>query len=233
MRRTPRLDPLYLSKSGGNLTSGFHTRVLVAEDEEFTLNLLREILTDANFEVVGVRSVSEAIKTIENFDPHAVVTDLNFGVNSPSGADLLIFLHEERPWIGKVILTSHASPNLALPRGTELPPNVIYLVKSELQSILALGNAIRDSIAKVEETAVKPLLDNQRIVISETQGEILRLMAEGYTNQAIATRRGTSLRATEALVQRTFATLGIKSDDEFNPRILAVRMWQEDKVVIK
>ena len=233
MRRTPRLDPLYLNKSGGNLTSGFRTRVLVAEDEEFTLNLLREILTDANFEVVGVRSVSDAIKSIENFDPHAVVTDLNFGVNSPSGADLLIFLHEERPWIGKVILTSHASPNLALPRGTELPPNVIYLVKSELQSILALGNAIRDSIAKVEETAVKPLLDNQRIVISETQGEILRLMAEGYTNQAIATRRGTSLRATEALVQRTFATLGIKSDDEFNPRILAVRMWQEDKVVIK
>ena len=57
--------------------------------------------------------------------------------------------------------------------------------------------------------------------------------AAGDTNQAIATRRGTSLRATEALVQRTFATLGIKSDDEFNPRILAVRMWQEDKVVIK
>jgi DNA-binding NarL/FixJ family response regulator len=118
----------------------------VAEDEEFTLNLLREILTDAHFEVVGVRSVSEAIKTIENFDPHAVVTDLNFGINSPSGADLLIFLHEERPWIGKVILTSHASPNFALPRGTELPPNVIYLVKSELQSILALGNAIRSGL---------------------------------------------------------------------------------------
>ena len=212
---------------------GFRTRVLVAEDEEFTLNLLREILTDADFEVIGVNSVSDAIKSIESFDPHAVISDLNFGVNAPSGADLLNFLHEERPWIGKVILTSHASPNLALPRGTTLPPNVIYLVKSELQSIAVLSTAIKDSIAKISETTVIPVLDNQRIVISQTQGEILRLMAEGYTNQAIATRRGTSLRATEALVQRTFATLGIKSDDEFNPRILAVRMWQEDKVVIK
>jgi DNA-binding NarL/FixJ family response regulator len=218
---------------GGILTVEFRTRVLVAEDEEFTLNLLREILTDANFEVIAVKSVSDAIKSIESFDPHAVISDLNFGVNAPSGADLLNFLHEERPWIGKVILTSHASPNLALPRGTALPPNVIYLVKSELQSIAALSNAIKDSIAKISETSVIPVLDNQRIVISQTQGEILRLMAEGYTNQAIATRRGTSLRATEALVQRTFATLGIKSDDEFNPRILAVRMWQEDKVVIK
>jgi len=218
---------------GGIVAVGFRTRVLVAEDEEFTLNLLREILTDADFEVIGVNSVSDAIKSIESFDPHAVISDLNFGLNAPSGADLLNFLHEERPWIGKVILTSHASPNLALPRGTELPPNVIYLVKSELQSIAVLSTAIKDSIAKISETTVIPVLDNQRIIISQTQGEILRLLAEGYTNQSIATRRGTSLRATEALVQRTFATLGIKSDDEFNPRILAVRMWQDDKVIIK
>jgi DNA-binding NarL/FixJ family response regulator len=122
---------------------------------------------------------------------------------------------------------------LALPRGTELPANVIYLVKSELQSIASLGDAIADSIAKISETSVLPVLDNQRVVISQTQGEILRLIAEGYTNQAIARLRGTSLRATEALVQRTFASLGLKADDEFNPRILAVRMWQEDKVVIK
>jgi len=215
------------------LTVGFQARVLVAEDEEFTLNLLREILTDAKFEVIGVRSVTEAIQTIESFDPHAVITDLNFGVNAPTGADLLNFLHDERPWIGKIILTSHASPNLALPRGTELPPNVIYLVKSELQTISALSSAITDSMSQINATTVIPVLDNQRIVVSETQGEILRLMAEGYTNQAIAKRRGTSLRATEALVQRTFASLGLKSDDEFNPRILAVRMWQEDKVVIK
>jgi DNA-binding NarL/FixJ family response regulator len=212
---------------------GFQARVLVAEDEEFTLNLLREILTDAKFEVIGVKSVTEAIQAIESFDPHAVITDLNFGVNAPTGADLLNFLHEERPWIGKIILTSHASPNLALPRGTELPPNVIYLVKSELQTIASLSSAITDSMSQINASTVIPVLDNQRIVVSETQGEILRLMAEGYTNQAIAKRRGTSLRATEALVQRTFASLGLKSDDEFNPRILAVRMWQEDKVVIK
>lgn len=215
------------------MSVGFQARVLVAEDEEFTLNLLREILTDAKFDVIGVKSVAEAIQAIESFDPHAVITDLNFGVNAPTGADLLNFLHEERPWIGKIILTSHASPNLALPRGTELPPNVIYLVKSELQTIASLSSAITDSMSQINASTVIPVLDNQRIVVSETQGEILRLMAEGYTNQAIAKRRGTSLRATEALVQRTFASLGLKSDDEFNPRILAVRMWQEDKVVIK
>ena len=158
---------------------------------------------------------------------------MNFGINAPSGADLLNFLDEQRPWIGKVILTSHASANLALPRGTELPKNVIYLVKSELQSISALGNAVQDSIAQINESTGRPAqAESTRIAISETQAEILRLLAEGYTNAAIASRRGTSLRATEALVQRTFSTLGLKNDEDFNPRILAVRMWQEDKVVI-
>jgi len=216
------------------MTTAYRTRVLVAEDEEFTLNLLREILSDANFEVVAVNSVAKAIEAIEGFDPHAVITDLNFGISAPSGADLLNFLEEERPWIGKVILTSHASANLALPRGTELPANVIYLVKSELQSISALGNAVQDSIAQINENAVRPTpAESNRIAISETQAEILRLLAEGYTNAAIAVRRGTSLRATEALVQRTFSTLGLKNDEDFNPRVLAVRMWQEDKVVIR
>ena len=107
-------------------------------------------------------------------------------------------------------------------------------MKSELQSISALGNAVQDSIAQINENAVRPTpAESNRIAISETQAEILRLLAEGYTNAAIAVRRGTSLRATEALVQRTFSTLGLKNDEDFNPRVLAVRMWQEDKVVIR
>ena len=53
------------------------------------------------------------------------------------------------------------------------------------------------------------------------------------SNAAIARKRETSLRATETLVQRTFASLGIKSDEDFNPRVLAVRMWQQGKVVVK
>jgi len=35
------------------------------------------------------------------------------------------------------------------------------------------------------------------------------------------------------LVQRTFASMGIKNDEDFNPRVLAVRMWQQGKVVIR
>ena len=215
------------------MSAAFRTRVLVAEDEEFTLNLLREILSDANYEVIAVNTITRAIEAIKEFDPHAVVTDLNFGISAPNGADLLNLLDAERPWIGKVILTSHASANLALPRGTELPKNVIYLVKSELETIAALSNAVEDSIAQINDKSPRPTTESNRIAVSESQGEILRMIAEGYTNSAISTQLGTSLRATEALVQRTFLALGLKNHEDFNSRILAVRMWQEDKVVIR
>jgi DNA-binding NarL/FixJ family response regulator len=215
------------------MTSTFKSRILVVEDEEFTLNLLREVLEGANFQVEAVKSVAEAIERVASFDPHAVVTDLNFGVAGPSGADLLQFIEKEHPWVGKVVLTSHASPALAIPNGVAIPEGVTYLVKSELGAISDLVGAVEDSISHSSTHHARPEMENDRIVISSTQGEILLLLAEGYTNAAIARKRGTSLRATETLVQRTFASLGIKSDEDFNPRVLAVRMWQQGKVVVK
>ena len=215
------------------MPTAFRARVLVAEDEEFTLNLLREVLTGAKFEVEAVTNVADAISKIGIFDPHAVITDLNFGVSGPSGADLLQYLEKEFPWIGKVVLTSHASPTLAIANGVGLPAGVTYLVKSELGSISELVTAVDSSISNLNYESVQPVVENDRILISATQGEILLLLAEGYTNSAIAKKRGTSVRAAETLVQRTFASLGIKNDEDFNPRVLAVRMWQQGKVVIK
>jgi DNA-binding NarL/FixJ family response regulator len=211
----------------------FRSRILVVEDEEFTLNLLREVLEGANYQVEAVGNVADAISKIESFDPHVVISDLNFGVSAPSGADLLQFIEKDHPWIGKVVLTSHASPNLAVPSGVAIPDGVTYLVKSEMGSISELIAAVESSLSKSNVGVSKPVLENDRIVISSTQSEILLMLAEGYTNSAIARKRGTSLRAAETLIQRTFASLGIESDEDFNPRVLAVRLWQQGKVVVK
>ena len=217
----------------GNVTATFKARILIAEDEEFTLNLLRDVLEGADFQVEIAKSVSDGIERIDSFDPHAVVTDLNFGLTAPSGADLLHYVEENHPWIGKVVLTSHSSPILAIPNARAIPSNVTYLVKSELGSISELVTAVQESISRTAGAPAQPHVEGDRIVISAVQGEILLLLAEGYTNAAIARHRGTSLRAAETLLQRTFASLGIKSDEDFNPRILAVRMWQQGKVAIK
>jgi DNA-binding NarL/FixJ family response regulator len=215
------------------MSTAFTARILVAEDEEFTLSLLREVLTAANFQVEAVTNVADAIAKIDSFDPHAVITDLNFGITGPSGADLLQYIETKHPWIGKVVLTSHASPALAVPNGMALPAGTTYLIKSELGSISDLVKAVENSLSNLSFESIKPVVENDRILISATQGEILLMLSEGYTNSAIAKKRGTSLRAAETLVQRTFASMGIKNDEDFNPRVLAVRMWQQGKIVVK
>lgn len=211
----------------------FQVRVLVAEDEPFTLALVSEALTAANFEVSAVSTVSEAISTIEAFSPNVVVTDLNFGPGAPTGADLLAHIDAHYPWIGKVVLTSHGSASLALPIGSKLTGGVTYLVKTQLSSISTLVKAVNESISESAGTAQRQSIAGDQILISKAQGEILLLIAEGYTNTAIAKKRGKSVRATEALVQRTFTTLGLGNDADFNPRTKAVRMWQQGKIMVK
>ena len=45
--------------------------------------------------------------------------------------------------------------------------------------------------------------------------------------------RGTSVNAAEAMVQRVFLAMGIRSDRRHNARVLAVRMWQQGRVIVR
>ncbi len=69
------------------MSSGFQSRINVAEYENHTLNLLREVLTAINFQVEAVTYVTDAIAKIGSFDPDVVITDLYFGIPGSSGAE--------------------------------------------------------------------------------------------------------------------------------------------------
>jgi hypothetical protein len=56
-----------------------------------------------------------------------------------------------------------------------LPAGVTYLVKSELGSISNLVTGIENSISNLAFVSVKPVVENDRILVSATQGEILEL----------------------------------------------------------
>ncbi|MEK9810823.1 MAG: response regulator [Candidatus Nanopelagicales bacterium] len=220
-----------MSDSGGMSDDG-RRRVLLVEDEEFTRTMVSEALEANGLTVRSVATVAEALSSIEDFEPHAVISDLDLG-GGPSGADLLNRIADETPWVGLVVLTSHASPELAIRPGTKLPAHVSYVMKAQVNSSGDLLRAVESAIADTSFTLGATVNTDGRPIISAVQGELLRLIAEGYSNQGIAEIRGTSLRSTESLVHRTFAALGIDGDKRMNPRVLAVRMWQQGKVVVK
>jgi DNA-binding NarL/FixJ family response regulator len=207
-------------------------RVLLVEDEEFTRAMVAGALEAAGHEVRGASSVAEALVALNGFEPHVVIADLDLG-SGPSGADLLHRVAEESPWVGLVVLTAHAAPSLALPAGTRLPDRVVYLIKSDVSSGRDLQGAMNAAIADAEPALPVAEDAEGRPVISRVQGEVLRLIAEGYSNQGIAEIRGTSMRATESLVHRTFTALGLGNDKRMSPRVQAVRMWQQGRVSVR
>jgi DNA-binding NarL/FixJ family response regulator len=207
-------------------------RVLLVEDEDFTRTMVGEMLGASGIRVLSVASVAEALKSMDEFDPHVVLTDLDLG-HGPDGADLLTKVAAERPWTGMVIMTAHASPELAINDASRIPEQAGYIVKSELHSIQNLISIIEESIIMPGNFNGSDSGSEEKIIITSSQAEILRMVADGLSNSAIADARGITLRAAEALIQRTFVALGVNGDSTINPRVVAVRIWQQGKVVVK
>jgi DNA-binding NarL/FixJ family response regulator len=61
--------------------------------------------------------------------------------------------------------------------------------------------------------------------LSAKQLEVLKLIAEGLSNQQIADARQTSVRAVEGMVSRIFEALGIDVQDAGNSRVDAVKKY--------
>lgn len=205
---------------------------MLVEDEEFTRNMVAEMLTTSGVTVSSVDTVAKAIATIDSFDPHVVLTDLDLG-HGPDGADLLLKVFKDRPWTGMVIMTAHASPELAISDASRIPDPTVYIVKSEIKSIANLLLAIEESIERTGKFQKSMAAVSEKITITASQAEILRMIADGLSNASIAKERDITLRAAEALIQRTFQALGVNSDPTINPRVVAVRMWHQGKVAVK
>ena len=207
-------------------------KVMLVEDEEFTRNMVGEMLTTSGVTVTSVASVAQALATIDAFDPHVVLTDLDLG-HGPDGADLLLKVFKERPWTGMVIMTAHASPELAISDSSRIPDPTVYIVKSEIKSISNLLLAIEESIEKTGKFQTNFVASGEKITVTASQAEILRMIADGLSNASIAKERDITLLAAEALIQRTFQALGVNGDPSVNPRVVAVRMWHQGKVAVK
>jgi DNA-binding NarL/FixJ family response regulator len=209
-----------------------HIRVVVADDDPFALSLVADGLKLQGFEVATALTVAAAWALVESTEPHALITDLNFGFGE-SGAALLSRVHSEYPWIGLVVLTSHLSPVLAVDDATRIPDSVVYLVKSRLRDINDLAEAVREAIGGNTEQRPQDDLEADTVFVTPAQAEVLRMLAEGVSTRALAAYRGTTVRAAETMLARLYGSLGLLENDAANPRVGAVLLWQQGKVRLR
>jgi DNA-binding NarL/FixJ family response regulator len=207
-------------------------RVVVADDDPFTAFLVAGGLQARGMRVTTAATVEEAWRFIDTEDPHAIVTDLDFG-HGESGVSLLNRVHRQCPWVGLVVLTSHRSPQVAVGEICGIPANAVYLVKSALRRVEELANAVHYSIAGEAPDRVSNTHDREGIPLTAAQAEVLRMLAGGLSTRALAEHRGTTVRAAETMLARLYAALGLESDDRSNQRVAAVKLWQQGHIVVR
>lgn len=209
-------------------------RLIVVEDEPFTRQLVANALAQQGFEVIECSDASTALDLVAEFEPHVIVSDLDLGPSGPSGIDLLQHVTRTHPWIGLVALTAHSNPQLAA--SGQLPAGVAYLIKSEITNLEQIGVTVRSTLSHGQAASIQQNLDadeTEFYFVTRDQAEALRMLAQGMTNQAIADQRGTTIRAVENLISRTYAALQLDRDTSRNYRIEAVKLWQTGRVRVE
>jgi DNA-binding NarL/FixJ family response regulator len=200
-------------------------RLLVVEDEPLTARLLRDALEGLDFEVAMATSAVEARAVLAEFDPDVALGDLVLG-SGPSGADLAHMIHATHPGVGILILTRYPDLRSAGFADDALPPGTGFVRKDMVEDSRYIVAAIDDVVA---ERAAEPRHDAQPdrplAVLTPAPHEVLRMMAQGYDNASIASRRACSESSVQNLIAEVYKRLGIDPRNELNPRVEAVRMF--------
>jgi DNA-binding NarL/FixJ family response regulator len=204
-------------------------RVVIAEDDDFTRSLVADGLRAEGFEVAEARLPDEAWDLV-GADAHVLVTDLDFGSGISAGP-LLLRMAAERPWIPLVVLTSHLSPELAVSEAADLPPDLVYVVKSRLRRMQDIADAVHDALAG--RGSGQRSDGEGTVAVTAAQADMLRMLASGLTTKAIADKRCTTTRAAEAMIGRLYAALGVDDDASTTPRVAAIRLWQQGRIRVR
>ena len=205
--------------------AGFLRRILVVEDDPLLGSLLTRALGHEGFEAQCATTALAAKKKIKSFDPDIVLADIDLG-DGPSGIDLVNLLHHTKPEVVAIILSKYADSRGAGSTHADVPPGVAYLRKSLVHDTEALVEAINDAARGHAESLRHDRGDKGDLdKLTQSQREVLHLMALGFSNQEIAKRRGVSVSNVEQRISRIFRAFNLPTDGSVVPRVEAIRRY--------
>ena len=198
---------------------------LLVEDITPMRTLLAATLSAAAFDVVACSSATEAIRAFADCDPDVLIADIDLG-DRPNGVELATILRAQAPYLGVVFVTNYSSTK-AFERTISPPPGYAFLQKNLIDSTDRLMEVVESALNDAASPRVIISDDPDHVLnrLTATQLELVRLMAVGLTNAEIADRRGSTLRAVERLITRTFEILELNDDPHHNPRVVATNLY--------
>ena len=190
------------------------------------------VLEDAGFQVVGKAGDSEELlHEVARAGPTVVITDIRMPpTHTDEGVRAAEQIRSEHPEVGVLVLSQYLESRYAMRLLEHYPERVGYLLKDRVSDVAVLGDAVRriaEGECVLDPTIVSRLMSRARRKsplddLAENERELLALVAEGHSNEAIAKQLGMTLEAVEAQVAAIFGRLGLTGTPDDLRRIVAV-----------
>jgi DNA-binding NarL/FixJ family response regulator len=207
-------------------------RVMIVDDTLLIRSGIAALLMDVQVDVVASAANSaDALHAVAWERPDAAIIDIRMPPTySDEGLVLAQRVRRDFPAVAVLVLSQYLESSYALRLLGDSPGSVGYLLKDRLSSASTLVDALRRIIAGecvVDPEIVRRLFGKSRSrgplsELTERETEVLSLMAEGHSNQALSLLLHLSSKTVETHIGRVFGKLGLSEDEEIHRRVLAV-----------
>jgi DNA-binding NarL/FixJ family response regulator len=211
---------------------GVRLRVVIADDSILLREGVARLLQDAGFHVVGqAGTAEELLLKVRSYTPDVAIVDIRMPpTHTDEGLRAAKEIRERHPEVGVLVLSQYVESGYALDLLQADASGVGYLLKdrvSDVQEFAAAVKRVADGGSALDPEVVSRLVGRRRSDdplsnLTPREREVLELMAEGRSNQAIAERLFVTLRAVEKHVTSIFGKLHLPAAEQDHRRVLAV-----------
>jgi DNA-binding NarL/FixJ family response regulator len=205
---------------------------VLADDSVLLREGIARLLTESGFEVVGQsENADDLMLKVRSYSPDVAIVDIRMPpTQTDEGLRAAQEIRREHPEVGVLVLSQYVEPAYAMELLAESAEGVGYLLKDRVSDVDEFAAAVR----RVAEggSALDPALVTQLVgrrrqhdpldELTAREREVLELMAEGRSNQAIGERLFITPRAVEKHITSIFGKLRLPQASEDHRRVLAV-----------
>jgi DNA-binding NarL/FixJ family response regulator/class 3 adenylate cyclase len=213
-------------------------RVVLADDSVLLREGIARLLEDAGFEVVAQSGTADdLLRHVGMHKPDVALVDIRMPpTQTDEGLRAAKQIRERWPETGVLVLSQYVEPGYAMELLGENAEGVGYLLKDRVSDVDEFAAAVRrvgEGGSALDPAVVSQLVGRRRRddpleELTPREREVLELMAEGRSNQAIAERLVITLRAVEKHVTSIFSKLRLPASAEDHRRVLAVLTYLRD-----
>jgi DNA-binding NarL/FixJ family response regulator len=207
-------------------------RVVIAEDAVLLREGLSRVLTDAGMDVAGTAADGrQLLDLVAALRPQVVLADVRMPpTQTTEGLQAARQIRHQWPGTAVVVLSQHVETEILFDLLADDPRGVGYVLKERVADLGQFTGAIRRVAAGesvidpevVSRLVARPRRDSPLETLTGRERDVLVLMAEGRSNQAIAAHLYMSPKTVETHVGAIFTKLGLAPAAEDHRRVLAV-----------